>query len=89
MSGYLRPKAVAERLAISKKMVYKLIERRELEVLRIGRAVCVLVRSLDAFIARNTEAARETDPLAVEAPIPPPSSPRRKASGFVFLPPKP
>lgn len=52
----LRLEEVADRLAISRSMAWKIIALGELRSLRIGRAVRVQQADLDAYI---TDAARE------------------------------
>jgi excisionase family DNA binding protein len=84
---YIRARAAADALAVSVKMVYKLVSRGDLKALRVGRAVSILLASLQEFVTRNTLPAREPRPVA-----PPPTPPRRrrkgaKGAGFVFLPP--
>jgi excisionase family DNA binding protein len=91
--GYTTPQAVARHLAVSVKLVYKLARRRELEAVKVGRSVRILVASVREFIARHT-VRREATPPAARAPGPTPTPrpsprPRRAAdpAGFVFLPP--
>ena len=92
MEAYLAPKTAAEHLAVSVKLIYKLVEQGELEVLRIGRSVRILASSLQDFIIRHTEAAalkKEKEPGLPPTPsFPSPTPPRRKReeTGFVFLP---
>jgi excisionase family DNA binding protein len=87
---YIRPKAAAEQLAVSVKLVYKLVERGELEVVKVGRSVRILAASLQAFIARHTQPAKGPDETPAPADHVMPSSPppprKRGQAGFVFLP---
>jgi len=46
----LRPSEVAERLQLCKNSVYALIAERQLPSVRIGRAVRVSTRDLEAFV---------------------------------------
>jgi excisionase family DNA binding protein len=93
VEAYITPKAAAERLAVSVKVVYKLAAGGELEVLRVGRSVRILASSLQDFIARNTvpraEAAPEPSPTPSPYPRPTSRRQRPRSSGFVFLPPSP
>src|SRR5262249_32482441 len=80
VDAYIRPAEAAERLAVSVKMIYKLIATGLLKALRVGRSVRVLLASLNDFIALNT----------ISGPTPPTPRPRRAPSGgFLFLPPRP
>jgi excisionase family DNA binding protein len=83
---YLPPIAAAKIMSVSVKLIYKLIDKGELEVLRVGRSVRILATSLQAFIARNT--MRPGEPPA-PSPIIKPTPHQRKPgrTGFVFLPP--
>lgn len=51
-SGLLTVAAVAERLAVSRAMVYRLVDRGDLPAHRIGRAVRVPLAGLDAYLSR-------------------------------------
>jgi excisionase family DNA binding protein len=50
----LRIEDIAERLAVSRSMAWKLIANGQLRSLRIGRAVRVLPAELEAYIAHAT-----------------------------------
>jgi excisionase family DNA binding protein len=95
MEGYVTPRAAANLLAVSVKLIYKLAAARQLEVLKVGRSVRILAASLQQYIACNTVPKAEDPPPAASTPqpvTPPPSRPRRgkqKATGFQFLPPRP
>jgi excisionase family DNA binding protein len=95
MEGYISPRAAAELLAVSVKLVYKLAARGELEVLKVGRTIRIRTASLQEFIARNTVPKVERALPAPEqfqpAPAPESSSRRRRSapSRFIFLPPAP
>jgi excisionase family DNA binding protein len=45
---------VAGMLSVSQKMIWKMIASRELEVVRIGRAVRITEESVNALIERGT-----------------------------------
>ncbi len=49
----LRVAQVAERLALSKAMVYAMVSTGQLTGVRIGRAVRVPAASLEAFVSAN------------------------------------
>lgn len=50
----LRVNEAAERLNLSPKTIWAMIYRRDLEVVRIGRAVRIREETLDELIARGT-----------------------------------
>jgi excisionase family DNA binding protein len=50
----MRVDQAARYLAVSVTTIRRLIKRRELETRRIGTALVVLTRSLDAFLERGT-----------------------------------
>jgi len=56
----LNAAGVAARLGISRWHAYKLMERGEIAVTRIGRAVRVSEESLAAYIAARTSVPRRT-----------------------------
>jgi excisionase family DNA binding protein len=88
--SYIAPKAVAERLAVSVKLIYKLVAAGELKAVKIGRCVRVLMDSLQDFLDRHATGRCQTPPLSPAPAVPAPTPPRRRPgpSGFVFLPPK-
>ena len=49
----LSPREVALRLRISRAMAYKLLTAREIPSIRIGRAVRVREKDLEAYISRG------------------------------------
>lgn len=49
----LRIEEIAQRLAVSRSMAWKLIAYGELRAIRIGRAVRVRPQDLEAYIAAN------------------------------------
>jgi DNA binding domain, excisionase family len=51
---YLNPREVSEILGISRSNVYKMIERKELVTLRIGKSVRIKGSDLQKFIDVNT-----------------------------------
>jgi excisionase family DNA binding protein len=57
----LRVEEVAELLGVHRCTVFELLRKRELPVLRIGRAVRIPRRALDLWIEENTE-----EPASVE-----------------------
>src|SRR5437764_762108 len=67
--GYTTPKAVADKLAISVFLVYDLLDKGELESLKVGRCRRILVSSLARFIARNTTPEKKEG--QAEQPAPP------------------
>lgn len=93
MKPYMRAKEVATLLSISIKTVYKLIEKKELLGLRIGRAVSVSVASLDAFIARNQTGLAVPEPEPQANPEPSQrrarqAKKRAARTGFRHVPPR-
>ncbi len=90
MDGYVTAKTTAELLAVSVKMIYKLVERGELEALKVGRCVRIPIASVEAFIARcRTVATVPPVYSGSQSPLPKRRSQRQgDASGFVFLPPQ-
>jgi excisionase family DNA binding protein len=57
MSQLMTVGRAAERLAVSKSMVRKLIKQRRLTRVRIGRCVRVRAEEVDAFVAAGAGAA--------------------------------
>jgi len=57
----LRPEEVAQRLGVSRTLVYELLSSRRLESIHIGRSRRVPVSALDAFV----EAQRQEQAVAV------------------------
>ena len=49
----VRVPRAAELLGIGRSKLYELIARREIEVIKIGSATCVIVTSLKAFVERQ------------------------------------
>lgn len=84
LSEYTTPMVVAKQLAISVKLVYRLADQGELESIKVGRAVRILVASVQDYIQRHT---RRPMP-GKAAPVTTPKRHRPASSGFVFLPPK-
>ncbi len=95
MEGYTTPHAVARHLAVSVKLVYRLAATGELEAIKVGRSVRILIASVREFIARNTLRREEkvSSARALEPTLIPRSSRRPRqitdSAGFVFLPPQP
>lgn len=54
----LKPAALAARLSISLKSAYRLMERGDIAVTRIGTSVRVSEASLAEYVARNTAKPR-------------------------------
>lgn len=90
---YTTPQAVARHLAVSVKLVYRLAAAGELEAVKIGRSVRILIASVQEFIARNTMSrgvkecyARKSEPMPTPQ-LSPRSRKKPDPAGFVFLPP--
>jgi excisionase family DNA binding protein len=88
-SAYLTVRAVAGRLAVSPKLVYRLIDAGKLQALRLGGILRVHEMHLAEFIAANE--TRAAKPL--RAPRPAVKTPARKrqtaapaTEGFRFFP---
>lgn len=52
-AAFLTAEEVADQLRVSTMTVYRLIERRELPAVRVGRQVRVAATDLDEFLAAN------------------------------------
>jgi excisionase family DNA binding protein len=48
---------VSEMLAVSQKLIWKMVASRELDVVRIGRSVRIAAESVDALIEQGTTPA--------------------------------
>lgn len=53
----IRVPAAAQMLGIGKTKLYELITAREIDVIKVGRATLIVVRSLERFIERQSAAA--------------------------------
>jgi excisionase family DNA binding protein len=53
---------VAEMLSVSSKLIWKMVAMRELEVVRLGRAVRVAAVSVDALLLKGTTPAISDSP---------------------------
>lgn len=56
----LNAQQLADRLGVSRDWAYRLMERGDIAVTRVGRNVRVSEESLSDYIARNTAKARQT-----------------------------
>lgn len=52
----IRVPAAAQMLGIGKTKLYELITAREIDVIKVGRATLIVVRSLERFVERQTAA---------------------------------
>lgn len=57
---WLKVPEAAERLGLGKTKLREFIERGDLEIVRVGRAVRVPARALEDFAARMEDAAQQT-----------------------------
>lgn len=53
--GLLTPEHVAEKLGVSKAMVYKLVRNGQLDAVHVGRLVRIVPDSYRSFIGQRTE----------------------------------
>jgi excisionase family DNA binding protein len=53
---------VADMLSVSSKLIWKMVAMRELEVVRLGRAVRISAHSVDDCLARGTTPAISDSP---------------------------
>lgn len=59
MSEMLSVETIAKQFNVSQRTVVRLIEKREIQALRVGRQWRVRKEWLDAWIARNTSQTKE------------------------------
>ena len=53
-------RAAAEKLGVSRRIVYLLAKRGEIQSFRIGRRVLILIHGLERFIARNIHDSQDS-----------------------------
>jgi excisionase family DNA binding protein len=55
----VRIPAAAQMLAVGRSTIYELIKAGELEKIKVGAAVLIPTKSIEAFVARHARASRE------------------------------
>jgi excisionase family DNA binding protein len=93
---FLTVEQVATTLAVSERLVYKLVKSGQLQSVHVGSAVRVMESDLWAYVERNRTAPAPVGSdgaAAMPAPAPPTRPrPRRRSArpaGFVYFPPAP
>jgi excisionase family DNA binding protein len=78
----LTVKQAADALAVSPRLVYKLVKSGQLQGVRVGSAVRVEESDLKEYVERN-----RMEPAAAVLPTPKRPAPRRQSFSYRFFPP--